>query len=134
MEIIKKQKFGNWFRTSITARMFVVGFILIILLIPLTFVKDLIRERGFRQTEVIQEINEKWGNEVVLYGPILKVPYKTQTETRTYDEKTKTYTKTFEDIYHQAYFFPDDMHANAKIDTKPLERGIYESVVFFFRH
>ena len=88
----KKQKIGNWFRTSITAKMFMVGFIFLILLIPLGFVKDLIRERETRQAEVIQEINEKWGNEVVLYGPIIKVPYKTYLEEKTFDEKTKSFT------------------------------------------
>ena len=92
MEVIKKQKFGNWFRTSITARMLVVGFILIVLLIPLGFVKDLIRERSHRQAEVIHEINQKWGNEVVLYGPIIKIPYKTYKEQRTF---TFTYLSLF---------------------------------------
>lgn len=130
MEIIKKQKFGNWFRTSITARMLAVGFILIVLLIPLSFVKGLIRERGARQHEVIREINEKWGNEVVLYGPVIKVPYKTYKEKRTYDEKSKTYLKTYEDVLHTAYFLPATLNAESKIDTEPLERGIYESVVF----
>ncbi|NQZ45144.1 MAG: cell envelope integrity protein CreD [Flavobacteriaceae bacterium] len=130
MEVIKKQKFGNWFRTSITARMLVVGFILIVLLIPLGFVKDLIRERGHRQAEVIHEINQKWGNEVVLYGPIIKIPYKTYKEQRTFDDKTKTYIKTYEEIPHEAYFFPDALGIKADVDTKPLERGIYESVVF----
>ena len=84
----KKQKIGNWFKTSISARMLVVGFIFLILLIPLSFVKDLSRERETRQAEVIQEINEKWGNEVVLYGPIVKVPYKTYTEEKIFDEQT----------------------------------------------
>ena len=130
MEIIQKQKFGNWFRTSITARMLVVGFILLILLIPLGFVKDLIRERGHRQHEVIAEINSKWGNEVVLYGPIVKIPYKTYQEKRTFNEKTKEYDTNYEAIFHNAYFFPETLNADTKIDTKPLERGIYESVVF----
>jgi len=130
MEHIRKQKFGNWFRTSITARMLVVGFILIVLLIPLSFVKGLIRERGARQQEVIQEINEKWGNEVVLYGPILKVPYKTYSEKGTYDEKSKTFLKTYEDVYHDAYFFPATLDVESTIDTETLERGIYESVVY----
>ena len=36
------KRFGNWFKTSITVRMLVVGFILLVLLIPLGFVKELI--------------------------------------------------------------------------------------------
>ena len=50
----KRSKFGNWMRNSITARMLVVGFLLIVLLIPLEFVKILISERGSRQQEVIR--------------------------------------------------------------------------------
>ncbi|MEX0362405.1 MAG: inner membrane CreD family protein, partial [Allomuricauda sp.] len=87
----QKQKIGNWFRNSISAKMLMVGFLILILLIPLGFVKDLIRERGFRQTEVIEEINTKWGNQVVLNGPILKVPYHVYVEEKVFDEKTKTF-------------------------------------------
>ena len=72
-----RSKFGNWFRNSITARMLIVGFLLLVLLIPLQFVKSLIQERALRQSEVVNEINEKWGNDVILSGPIIKIPYKT---------------------------------------------------------
>lgn len=126
----KKQKIGNWFRTSISAKMLMVGFIFLVLMVPLGIVEDLIRERGFRQTEVIQEINEKWGNEVVLFGPIIKVPYRTYKEEKTYDATNKTYIKTYEEVYHHAYFFPENLDIQANVDTKQLKRGIYESVVF----
>ena len=126
----KRSKIGNWFKTSISARMLIVGFILVILLIPLSFVKDLIRERGYRQTEVIQEINQKWGNQVTLYGPIIKIPYKTYKEEKVFDAKSKTYIKTYEDVFHNAYFLPENLTINAQVDTESLERGIYESVVY----
>ena len=126
----KKQKIGNWFRTSISAKMFVVGFIFLMLLIPLGYVKDLIRERETRQAEVIQEINEKWGNEVVLYGPIIKVPYKTYTEEKTFDEKTKTLVKNYKEVLNHAYFLPKSLNITSEVNTKQLERGIYESVVY----
>ena len=86
-----KNRIGSWFRHSITAKMLAVGFLILVLLIPLGFVKDLIRERGFRQTEVIEEINTKWGKEVILNGPILKVPYLTYVEEKVFDDKTKTF-------------------------------------------
>jgi len=126
----KRSRIGNWFKTSISARMLIVGFILVILLIPLSFVKDLIRERGYRQTEVIQEINQKWGNQVTLYGPIVKIPYKTYKEEKVFDAKSKTYIKTYEDVFHNAYFLPEDLNIKAQVDTESLERGIYESVVY----
>ncbi|MCM4151496.1 cell envelope integrity protein CreD [Arenibacter sp. N53] len=126
----KKQKIGNWFKTSITAKMLVVGFIFLVLLIPLNFVHELIKEREVRQAEVIQEINEKWGKEVILYGPIIKIPYKIYIEEKTFDEKTKSFLKTYEEIIRYGYFFPKALNINTDVDTKQLERGIYESVVF----
>lgn len=126
----KKQKIGNWFKNSISAKMLTVGFLILILLIPLGFVKDLIRERGFRQTEVIDEINTKWGNQVILNGPILKVPYNVYVEEKVFDEKTKTFLTTQKPERHHAYFFPWELDIKSQVKTKPLERGIYESVVF----
>lgn len=128
----KKQKFTGWLKTSITARMIVVGFLLFVLLIPLEFVKNLITERAFRQQEVIREINGKWGNEVLLSGPILKIPYKTYREEKVYLPDTKVFEMKTEEIINYAYLFPDQLDIDAKVITKaePLKRSIYESVVF----
>jgi len=126
----KRSKFGNWLRNSITARMLIVGFLLLVLLIPLEFVKELIRERAYRQEEVINETNEKWGNEVMLSGPILKVPYKTYKQERVFDEKSKTYFTSTKEEIKDAYFFPDILDFDSQVTTKPLNRSIYESVVY----
>ena len=126
----QKQKIGNWLKNSITAKMITVGFLILILLIPLSFVGDLIRERGYRQTEVVEEINTKWGKEVVVYGPILKIPYQTYIEEKVFDEKTKTFLKTLKTQKHNAYFFPEELNIDSNAKTQPLERGIYESVVY----
>ncbi|WP_034259150.1 cell envelope integrity protein CreD [Altibacter lentus] len=126
----KRNKFGNWLRNSITARMLIVGFLLLILLIPLEFVKSLIAERSFRQAEVVREINSKWGNEILLSGPVLKVPYKTYKEEKVFVEKTKTYETKTEVIVKNAYLLPDLLHIASTVDSNPLKRGIYESVVY----
>ncbi|MGJ8667665.1 MAG: cell envelope integrity protein CreD [Patiriisocius sp.] len=126
----KKGKFTTWLRDSITARMLVVGFLLIVLLIPLEFVKELIYERSTRQAEVIQEINEKWGNEVILSGPILKLPYNTYKTEKVFDQVSKKYETVTETIPNVAYIFPDDLNIASQVDSKPLNRSIYESVVY----
>ena len=126
----KISRFSNWMRNSISARMLVVGFLILILLIPLSFVQDLIRERSFRQVEVTQEINSKWGKEVVLQGPYLKIPYKSFTTTKTFNKETEKYETEVIEHINPAYFFPDQLNIDSQVQAESLKRGIYESIVF----
>ncbi|MGR7812178.1 cell envelope integrity protein CreD [Lacinutrix undariae] len=126
----QQSKFGYWLKTSITARMLTVGTLVLILLIPLSFINSLITERSFRQQDVVDEINEKWGNEVLVYGPILKIPYNSYSETKTYNEKTKTYYTETQTHINYAYIFPEELKADAKVKSKPLKRGNFESAVY----
>ena len=126
----QKNKFGNWLKSSITARMLMVGFLIIVLLIPLSYIKSLIAERSTRQESVVNEINEKWGNEVVLYGPILKVPYKTYTEKLLTNSETKKVTKETISHTYYAYFFPEKLNIKSEINPEVKKRGIYKTSVY----
>ncbi|WP_416443410.1 cell envelope integrity protein CreD [Leeuwenhoekiella sp. A16] len=123
-------KIGRWIKNSITARMLMVGFLTLILLIPLFFVKDLIKERAQRQKDVVSEINDKWGSEVLIYGPVLKVPYKTYNEKSTTDTKTKEITTEKIEQIKYAYFFPEELSINSKVNPEIKSRGIYKTTVF----
>ena len=123
-------KFGNWLKTSITARMIIVGILVMVLLIPLSYVNILIEERAFRQQDVVNEINSKWGNEVMIYGPIVKLPYKTYSETSTFNEKTKAYIKETKTHIKYAYIFPETLNTDANVKSKSLHLGNFESAVF----
>eukprot|EP01093_Parvamoeba_rugata_P004219 TRINITY_DN1591_c0_g1_i1.p1 TRINITY_DN1591_c0_g1~~TRINITY_DN1591_c0_g1_i1.p1 ORF type:complete len:212 (-),score=42.92 TRINITY_DN1591_c0_g1_i1:22-657(-) len=128
--IHQPNKFGQWLKTSITARMLMVGTLILVLLIPLTYVNLLIEERSYRQQDVVQEINQKWGNEVMMYGPILKLPYKTYSETSTFNEKTKTYLKETITHINYDYIFPETLDIDASVKSKTLHLGNFESAVF----
>ncbi|WP_411893718.1 cell envelope integrity protein CreD [Winogradskyella sp. A2] len=123
-------KFGHWLKTSITARMIIVGVLIMVLLIPLTYVNILIEERSYRQQDVVREINTKWGNDVIIYGPILKVPYKTYTEISKLNEKTKSYIKETKTHINYAYIFPEELTTDANVNSKSLYLGNFESAVF----
>jgi len=126
----QQNKFSNWLKNSITARMLMVGFLVIILLIPLAYINSLIQERSYRQMDVVNDINSKWGNDVLVYGPILKIPYKTYTETQRYNEKTKTYFKETKTQIEVAYIFPEKLDTDVNVNSKTLNRGNFESAVF----
>lgn len=123
-------RFGKWVKTSITARMAMVGLLILILLIPLSFIKQLIYERMQRQQEVVNEINQKWGKEVLLYGPILKIPYKTYHKKSIYNEKTESLQTEMVEKTNYGYFFPKVLNINSTINPEPKKRGIYKTAVY----
>ncbi len=122
-------KFSRW-KTSITARMFMVGILTLLLLIPLSFIQSLIKERMYRQEKVIDEINEQWGQEVLLYGPILKIPYRFFKETKVYSEKTKSVRIEKEELIKDIYVFPETLNVNTSINPQEKKRGIYKTAVY----
>ena len=133
MEEQQKQntkKFGHWLKTSITARLIMVGILTLLLLVPLSLIESLIYERSQRQQKVVSEINQKWGNEVLIYGPILKIPYFTYKE-KTFKNKNtkKVYTETVEETNY-AYFFPENLKITSNINPEKKSYGIYETAVY----
>lgn len=123
-------KFSHWIKNSTTARMLMIGFLILVLLIPLSYIEDLIRERSLRKEGVINEIGEKWGGEVLFYGPVLKIPYKTFQEKTVTDKDTKkVYTETIESIDY-AFFFPEKLTIDTKINPEEKYYGIYKTSVF----
>src|SRR5690606_30973182 len=111
-------------------RMFMIGFLILVLLIPLTFIKDLIRERSQRKQDVMKEISKKWGGEVLFYGPVMEIPFKTFQEKTVVDESTKKiYTETIESVEY-AYFFPETLDIDTKVDPEEKYYGIYKTSVY----
>ncbi|MFJ1262264.1 cell envelope integrity protein CreD [Capnocytophaga canis] len=115
---------------SSTARMIMVGILILVLLIPLELVKSLVRERKYRQEEVIDEINSKWGEKVFFYGPILKVPYTSYEKNTVYDKKLGTTVIERKAQQNVAYFFPETLKNISNVMTETKKRNNYESVVF----
>jgi len=107
-----------------------VGLLTLILLIPLALVGELVDERAGRQHEVINEINQKWGESIYFYGPILRVPYTTYEETVTVNEKTKATVTEKKAVTEYAYFFPNTLDNQSNVATKVRKRNNYESVVY----
>ncbi|MCF6296747.1 MAG: cell envelope integrity protein CreD [Flavobacteriaceae bacterium] len=129
MEQKSENKFSKWVKNSTTVRMLMMGLLILILMIPLKYIKSLIIERSERQKSVISEINDKWGKEVLLYGPILKIPYKTYIKT-THNKGEKTAYTTTKELIKHAYFFPEKLNASTTVNPERKHRGIYKTAVY----
>ena len=66
----------NFFeRHSTVIKMFVIGFITLLLLIPLDMIESLITERKVTRKKAVEDITSKWGSEQTIVGPCLILPY-----------------------------------------------------------
>jgi len=116
---------------SNTFKLMIIGVLSLTLLIPISFVKDLIKERKKRKEIIIEEVNRDWGENVNIQGPILKIPYKIYSTTITYDKETneRKLEKNFLQ-YKYIYLFPENLKMNIDLNVVPKRRGIYKTSVY----
>lgn len=69
------ERFNQWITESIMVKLFSIGFLILILLIPSSWIESLIRERQYRSDEVIREVSDKWSGPQILSGPVLRIPF-----------------------------------------------------------
>ena len=74
------ERFNLWLKQSITIRLITIGILILFLLIPVSMVESVIREREERKNEATQEISSTWGAQQTVCGPVLTIPYKTVTK------------------------------------------------------
>lgn len=118
------EKLNNRIKNSITIKLIVIGILFLIMLIPITMVQDLIRERENRSKKAIREVSSKWGNEQTVSGPILTIPYKS------YYNVNENKEKKIITVIKYAHFLPDNLNITGKILPEVRYRGIFEVVVY----
>jgi len=109
-----------WDRNKIVLKSFFIGFLILLLLIPASFVQSLVSERQSRQREAVSEISSKWAGSQTITGPVIGIPY---WEVVTYDKNTT-------EVKKWAYFLPDKLDIRAHIVPEKRYRGIYEVIVY----
>ncbi|MEZ4740723.1 MAG: cell envelope integrity protein CreD [Flavobacteriales bacterium] len=114
-------------RRSLTFRAIVVGILVLLLLIPLSMVQDLIRERSYRMQEAESGISADWGGAQTITGPIIDVPFEVPVRVSTSASPTGYETRI--EIHH-AYFLPEQLKADAELQPYKKHRGIYEVAVY----
>ncbi|GAA5035534.1 cell envelope integrity protein CreD [Marivirga lumbricoides] len=119
-----QEKFLEWTGKSVSLKLLTIGFIILLLLIPQSFINSLIRERQIRQIDVEQEVTEKWSRQQTLIGPYLSLPFFTTKEV-IIDKEVKQIKE-----HKTAYFFPYNLSVDGKVDGKALHRGIFDVVVY----
>ncbi|MBI34967.1 MAG: cell envelope integrity protein CreD [Flavobacteriales bacterium] len=120
------EKASNWLKNSLTIRLFTIGILILLLLIPVSMVESLIRERQYRQKESTREVSSKWGESQTIIGLVLTVPYNTYN--KVYDSENKKYKLIKSREY--AHFLPDQLNISGEVNPEVRYRGIYEIIVY----
>jgi len=107
-------------KNSIGIRLFIIGFMTLILLIPSVLIQELISERESRRDSVADEISQKWGNKQTITGPVITIPYKHYFKSEDRVEHTIRY----------AHFLPENLNIKGSITPETRYRGIYEVIVY----
>ncbi len=118
-ETIKRT--GSFIRNSATIKILAMGVLVLVLIIPTSMISSLMRERESRRDSVVQEINQKWGNNQTITGPFLTVPFKSFYK----DEKDKV-------KFNIRYFhvLPKHIDITGQIDPTIRYRSLYEAVLY----
>lgn len=108
-----------WQKQKILLKGGLIGFLVLILLIPTLFITSMIQERTNRSNQVKREIAAQWGGRQEIRGPIVSIPY------WEYFKSTKgKMTK----VKNYAFFLPDKLDITGSLSPKLLHRSIFEMV------
>jgi inner membrane protein len=100
----------NWFGESVLVKSGFIGFLTLLLLIPSSWIQELIRERQERQEEVVSEISDKWSGKQLVEGPVLVLPYIPSGT--------------------NIYILPEVLNIKSQVSPEVLHRGIFDAVVY----
>lgn len=110
-----------WMKQSISARLIIIGFLTLILMIPSIMVMELIKERQGRRDGAVAEVNQKWGGSQTIVGPVLSIPYKYVIN----DPNDHLITQI-----GYAHFLPEILEVDGNLVPEIRQRGIYEIVLY----
>jgi len=108
-------------RTSVIARLVVMGMILMGLLIPLTMVQSVVSERAARRDSVVSDVSSTWGGAQTIAGPVLVVPY--QCTVTDHDGKTRQ-------VIGRVTFLPEALSVQGSLAPQIRGRNLFKAVVY----
>jgi inner membrane protein len=121
------------FTQSLTFRMIIVCVLILLMLIPLALVTSIVDERSSSYQSVLTDISSHWGQEQILAGPVLVMPYTEiyrYVERVTDDKGRVTELQKERTEERRAVLLPKQIHLEGAISPEYRFRGLYQSLVY----
>jgi inner membrane protein len=119
------ERIANSIRSSQMLKLFLVGFLVLLLHIPIALIGRLVSERQERREAAVVEVASKWGNAQIITGPALVVPYTHQWTETSLSGQPITRTED-----RNAIFLPERLDARGTVDSENRSRGIFSVPVY----
>ncbi|MBP7184673.1 MAG: cell envelope integrity protein CreD [Saprospiraceae bacterium] len=114
-------KLNKWASTSVTLKLFIIGFLLLLLIVPNEMIKSLINEREQTRNEAVEEVSSKWGRAQYIGCPVISVPY----EIVVTNENGKLVPER-----GFVHFLPENVDIQGDIKPEKRNRGIYVIMLY----
>jgi len=69
------ERTNTWVRKSITIKLFFIGVLILLLMIPSGMINSIIKERQQTQRATVSDVSSDWGDMQTIGGPVLTIPY-----------------------------------------------------------
>ncbi len=120
---------------STLVKLLALGFLVLLMLIPVAQVTGLVRERMARQQGVQTEIANLWGPSQTLLGPVLTVPFVSLEEEVTVKQgedgvADTTVERTQRKVHHRLQVLPTEIAWEGSIEPQIRHRGLFQVVVY----
>ena len=108
-------------RQSASIKVFTIGLLVVVLLVPLAMVRDTIHDRDSVQQSARFEIQRTWGQRQTIAGPVLVLPFDT---VHVKDNGERDVRRT------EMYVLPEVLEIDAAIESEIRYRGIHKVPVY----
>jgi inner membrane protein len=116
-------------RLNLIFKAIVVGFLTLLLLIPLSMINGTISERQMYRRQAVDSVAKSYAGPQSLLAPVVVVPYRVETSVTRTDEHGMPRT-TVEVQNRQWLFFPKDVQLHGDITPDVKKRGLHEVRVY----
>lgn len=111
-------------RSCLFLRTLLIGFLILIMQIPVVIINGVISEREFTRNAAFQDVTKSWGGKQSIVGPWISVPYKHHSvQRKSSNNKTEHFTTTQTKV---ATFLPMDLRIDGDVVSDLRKRGIFK--------
>ena len=105
-------KILNFLKDSLMLKIAMIAIIISLLTIPKSLILELIAEREQRSAEVLNQIHQKWGGAQKIYGPILSIPFNSDTGSK---------------LIH---LHPEELNIQGQLKPEERKKSIFKTIVY----